>query len=88
MVSSHLGVSTVEDIRQRISADGARFTTNYSERATVFPSPYGEYVRTVVDSVGSDVKTITVLVWRDDDGDLMHDSDEASFTTLVHIAEY
>lgn len=88
MIASHLSASHLDEIYRTIRSGPSGFSTDYTSVAAACDSPFSDYVKTVSDSADPSVKTISVHVWKDTNGNLTQDNSETGFTTMTHIAGY
>jgi len=82
--ATFLAKAKIEEVMGKVIDN---FSTNRSESATAFASPYTDYKYTVSDDVGTDIKVISVTAWYDDDGDGALDSGEESITLDTKVAD-
>lgn len=68
--STFLATQKMEEIKSLIQSSNASYgyTKNYTQSATAFPSPYFLYKFTISDNADAHIKTLTVTVWNDADG--------------------
>jgi prepilin-type N-terminal cleavage/methylation domain-containing protein len=84
-----LAQSKMDEVRSQILGTNPSygFSNDYTESATAFPAPDDDYMYTVADDQGSDIKILNVTVWFDEDGDSVQDTDEESVSLDVKIAD-